>query len=234
MIRARPVNRETSPMSSVIRLGATLLLIAGSALAFGLLGLAGTARADDGCPLTDPSCMVATADQAPQDVQGTVGDTVVAGKDQVQQAASEVQGTANKTLNDVLGPSGGGPGGGADGGGGGGSGGGGSGSEDGRRTGDSRIRGAGPGIARTIGIPAGSPGEATTQHATTDLPGGRADDARTGGIVRALGETAVRVAIPLLLLLGLIVTFTAVQDRLDRRDPKLKLAPLGPDIVRFE
>ena len=229
MIRARPVNRETSPVCSVLRLGATLLLVAGSALAFGLLGLAGTARADDGCPLTDPSCVVGTADQAPQDVQGTVGDTVVAEKDQAQQAASEVQGTANKTLNDVLGPSGGGPGGGGDGGGGGGSG-----SEDGRRTGDSRIRGAGPGIARTIGIPAGSPGEATTQHATTDLPGGRADDARTGGIVRALGETAVRVAIPLLLLLGLIVTFAAVQDRLDRRDPKLKLAPLGPDIVRFE
>jgi hypothetical protein len=215
-------------MCSVIRLGATLLLVAGSALAFGLLGLVGTARADGGCPLTDPSCVVGTADQASQDVQGTVGDTVVAGKDQAQQAAGEVQGTVNKTLNDLLGPSGGGPGGGGDGGGGGGgggSGGGGGGSKDGRRTGDSRIRGAGPGIARTIGIPAGSPGEATTQHATTDLP---------GGIVRALGETAVRVAIPLLLLLGLIVTFTAVQDRLDRRDPKLKLAPLGPDIVRFE
>jgi hypothetical protein len=212
MIRLRSVTRGTSPMHAVMRLGTTLSLFAGSAFAFALLGPAGTARAADGCPLTDPSCVVSAADQT---AQGGVG---------------EVQGTVNKTLNDLLGPSGGGPGDGGDGG----RGSGGGRSEGGRGTTRSRTPGTGSGIATPIHTTGGPHGEATTLHATTDGPGGRAADAHTVGIVRALGEAAVGVAVPILLLLGLAITFTAIQNRLDRRDPKLKLAPLGPDVLRFE
>jgi hypothetical protein len=31
----------------------------------------------------------------------------------------------------------------------------------------------------------------------------------------------------------IVVAFVAVQNRLDRRDPKLALAPIGPDVLTF-
>lgn len=78
-----------------------------------------------------------------------------------------------------------------------------------------------PGIGPGIGPPAAPPaGDVTV---TTD-----------GERLRALAVDLARTAwLPLLLLL-LLVIYLAVQDRLDRDDPKLALAPMHPDpLVHF-
>jgi hypothetical protein len=36
------------------------------------------------------------------------------------------------------------------------------------------------------------------------------------------------------MLAALVMAFAIVQDRLDRKDPKLALAPLEPDILTFQ
>jgi hypothetical protein len=46
-----------------------------------------------------------------------------------------------------------------------------------------------------------------------------------GGLVRSLAIV--------LAMLGLAVAFVAIQDRLDRNDPRLALAPVDSDVVRF-
>jgi hypothetical protein len=48
----------------------------------------------------------------------------------------------------------------------------------------------------------------------------------------ALGGVARSLAI-VLTLFGLAVAFVAIQDRLDRADPKLALAPVESDVVEF-
>lgn len=68
---------------------------------------------------------------------------------------------------------------------------------------------------------------------TTPPPGGVAVET-DGERLRALAVDLARTAwLPLLLLL-LLVVYLAVQDRLDRDDPKLALAPMHPDpLVHF-
>jgi hypothetical protein len=46
-------------------------------------------------------------------------------------------------------------------------------------------------------------------------------------------EAAKRLAFPLALAL-IVLLFVAVQNRIDRKDPKLALAPVAPDLLRFE
>jgi hypothetical protein len=50
--------------------------------------------------------------------------------------------------------------------------------------------------------------------------------------IESLGIEAV-LAFPLALAL-IVVLFVAVQNRIDRKDPKLALAPVAPDLLRFE
>jgi hypothetical protein len=50
--------------------------------------------------------------------------------------------------------------------------------------------------------------------------------------IRSLGIEAV-LAFPLALAL-IVLLFVAVQNRIDRKDPKLALAPVAPDLLRFE
>jgi hypothetical protein len=50
--------------------------------------------------------------------------------------------------------------------------------------------------------------------------------------IRSLGIEAV-LAFPLALTL-IVLLFVAVQNRIDRKDPKLALAPVAPDLLRFE
>jgi hypothetical protein len=76
----------------------------------------------------------------------------------------------------------------------------------------------------------GQPG--STDEAVTDaLRGPRPERtaARSGG---TLGAVARSVGI-VLALLGLAAAFVAIQDRLDRNDPRLALAPVESDIVEF-
>ena len=58
-------------------------------------------------------------------------------------------------------------------------------------------------------------------------------DRTTGSSLRdALGGVARSLAI-VLALFGLAVAFVAIQDHLDRDDPRLALAPVDPDVVEF-
>jgi hypothetical protein len=78
--------------------------------------------------------------------------------------------------------------------------------------------------------PTGHPG--STDEAVTDASRGPRPErtaARSGG---TLGAVARSVGI-VLALLGLAAAFAAIQDRLDRNDPRLALAPVESDIVEF-
>jgi hypothetical protein len=48
-----------------------------------------------------------------------------------------------------------------------------------------------------------------------------------------LPEAAAGIAISLLIVLGAVLLFMTIQARLDRRDPKLALAPVTADVVTF-
>ena len=53
------------------------------------------------------------------------------------------------------------------------------------------------------------------------------------GIGRMAADIGHRLALPLALLLALVVAFVAMQDRLDRTDPRLHLASLDEEVTRF-
>jgi len=58
-----------------------------------------------------------------------------------------------------------------------------------------------------------------------------------GGLFDRIGSLAIQaaeaLAFPLALAL-IVLLFVAVQNRIDRKDPKLALAPVAPDLLRFE
>jgi hypothetical protein len=57
------------------------------------------------------------------------------------------------------------------------------------------------------------------------------------GLFERIGSLAIQaaeaLAFPLALAL-IVLLFVAVQNRIDRKDPKLALAPVAPDLLRFE
>lgn len=58
-----------------------------------------------------------------------------------------------------------------------------------------------------------------------------------GGLFDRIGPGAIQVAKALafpLALAVIVLLFVAVQNRIDRKDPKLALAPVAPDLLRFE
>jgi hypothetical protein len=73
-------------------------------------------------------------------------------------------------------------------------------------------------------------GSSVLPHPASDADGPRV----TGGgrVGAALGAIARSVAI-VLTLFGLTVAFAAIQDRFDRSDPRLSLAPTRSDVVTF-
>lgn len=67
--------------------------------------------------------------------------------------------------------------------------------------------------------------------------GPRGDDPFVSDPRDGLGSVlagAARSTLVVLLLLGLTLVFVAIQNRLDRDDPKLALAQVRPDVLRFE
>jgi hypothetical protein len=99
------------------------------------------------------------------------------------------------------------------------------------RGGRDAVRGAvggrdpdGPGVS-SIPAPVISAASGVAPSGSDDRTAGN----RVGG---TLGSVARGFAI-LLALFGLAVAFVAIQDRLDRRDPKLALAPVESDVVEF-
>ena len=63
-------------------------------------------------------------------------------------------------------------------------------------------------------------------------PPERGERATGSGLGEALGGVARSLAI-VLALFGLAVAFVAIQDHLDRNDPRLALAPVDSDVVEF-
>jgi hypothetical protein len=82
----------------------------------------------------------------------------------------------------------------------------------------------GPGLTR---IP-----QAVISATSGVAPSGTEDRTVENRLGGTLGGFARGFAI-LLALFGLAVAFVAVQDRLDRHDPRLALAPVGSDVVEF-
>jgi hypothetical protein len=195
-------------------------VIVGAGLALLAAGPVASAGADP-CPLTDPLCVIET----PED---TVDQTVDAVKDQAGTAVDTVQ----KTVKDLTDP--------ADdpGGGGGGAGnddqqGSGKGNGSDRRGPDGRSTPPNVGVVPTTGT------GGTTLVPTTvgeNVPVAQIDEETpilSRDLPAALREAVVGHALPLLLVMGIVVGFTMFQNHLDRRDPKLALAPLSADVLRF-
>jgi hypothetical protein len=93
----------------------------------------------------------------------------------------------------------------------------------GRRVADGRGP-DGPGLTGPFG-----PGISAASGIAPPERGGRATGS---GLGKALGGVARSLAI-VLALFGLAVAFVAIQDHLDRNDPRLALAPVDSDVVEF-
>jgi hypothetical protein len=181
------------------------------------------AHADTCAPL-DLECLA-------QQGGDTLGGAVDKGKDAVDGGTGTVGGIvqqAKDTVDGVVNPGGGGSGGGTGGGSGGGSGGASGGDKGGKRhhagpVGSSPARG----FTSTLNTT-----PATTNDATKATVGAH----RRSTVLRSIGGTVVRTAKQLsfpLILAVIVALFVAIQNRVDRNDPKLALAPLTPDRMRF-
>jgi hypothetical protein len=207
-------------MESMSRLLAGVF-VAGAASAM-LLGSAGVATAAD-CPITDLSCLQNQLD----DVQQTVDDTVSGTRDDAATALDTVVSTVGGLtdpaggLPDPIGqpPGGGGPG--AHHGGG-----------VGHQSANGPVQPAGPATGPTVLTREGGTltqiGTAINGH--EDASPADATDRSAGTRLR---EAAAGIAISLLIVLGAVLLFMMIQARLDRRDPKLALAPVTADVVTF-
>jgi len=201
---------------------------------------AAPAHADD-CPPLDVSCVAGDVVDGVDDVvEGTV-DTV---SDTVDPIAEE---TTN-TVDELLGggqdnpPAGGGDGGGngdGQGGAGGGHGSRGGGNGQGHRHGsaspsshDAGLLGLGSATRPPIALGTGSGGSYGTSTAPASGPA-----AEQPGLPHRIAATAAGAAKSLAIVLVLLlaaVGFVLIQDRLDRKDPRLALAPLQSDVARFD
>jgi hypothetical protein len=70
-------------------------------------------------------------------------------------------------------------------------------------------------------------------HAEASAPSTGAGTDGSFGVGRLAADIGHRMALPLAFLLALVVAFVAMQNRLDRTDPRLHLASLDEDVSRF-
>lgn len=192
-----------------------------------LLLIASPAAADP-CALTDPDCITETVDEtvttAKDAIAGgeeTVDETAGGVGEAVEEAAASVVGKVKEVIDGLLGdgekePGGGGP----------------------RRhhqapranrSHGERDRGEAQPAPRRL-----EPREPSIDAVflTADgVPGAgpAAREGRTGGI----GAAARRLAFPAFLAV-LVLAFLVIQNRLDRQDPRLASAPLGPELLTFD
>jgi len=202
------------------------VLVIGAALSIMLLGPLGVAVAQD-CPITDPTCAIDSVDDTVGDVQKTVDDTTSTAKDEIAATTDRVK----ATVDELTGAGGGQPPGGGNGDG--------SNGHDGGAKHDGG--GSNGGSAHPVGTVAGASilarlGGTLALFDTSAQGRPESTDAsshRTPGVGTRLREAATGIALSLLVVLGAVLVFTAIQGRLDRRDPKLSLAPLTADVVTF-
>ncbi len=201
-----------------------------------------SARAQS-CAPTDLTCTVDQVGRAAQDVADDPGGTAHDGVDTAVGTGQDVIDTAHDTTKDAVGtvrntidqiledgadrpPTGGGDGG---------PGGGGSGHRPGGSNGPGHNPHGGVGASR----PAGGAGPVPLSP-IGDEPGVPAVDPSSQPSDRGPLPTIVAVAAGVIggvalmaVLLGAVVAFLAIQDRIDRRDPKLAMAAVGSDRVSF-
>jgi hypothetical protein len=218
----------TSGGGSTRRIGATRAralrgtVIVGAGLALLAAGPVASAFADP-CPMTDPLCVIETAD-----------DTVDQPVETVKDHAGTTVDTVRKTVKDLTDPA-------DDPGGGGGGGGGGNDDGEGAGKGNGSDRRDPDGRSTPTGVGIGS--EAVTGGTTLVpttvgevVPVVQLDEEApilSRDLPAALREAVVGLALPLLLVMAIVVGFTMFQNHLDRQDPKLALAPLSRDVLRF-
>jgi hypothetical protein len=199
------------------------------------LALAAPALADDVCDPLDVSCVATdTAGSGQQTVTDTAG--TVTGT--VKPVVDDPQGTVDHILHGTVNPPGGGGGGGGGTGGGGGSGTGGDHPGDHVTAGQSGGNGQhvtrGPQHPRSIGGPSAGPHPTGSTPNAASIPVTVAKDpVLADGFAGAAAHVVARSLGVVLALLAVAVGFVMVQDRLDRRDPKLTLAPVQTEMMGF-
>jgi len=192
-----------------------------------------------GCPLTDPGCVIETVDDVVEPVTDPVVDQVDQVVDPVTEVTDPVVGTIGGVINgveDTVGPivdvteppaqghsdvgpdPGTGPGAPPD------------------DSGDGRSdAGSGSFVERPIPPPALVGGafipSLESVRPVSDVRIGASPPTERSGVSF---ENVVKGLVAFPLALALIVgTFLLAQNRLDRRDPRLALAPVGPDVLDF-
>jgi hypothetical protein len=197
------------------------------------LALAAPAFADDVCDPLDATCVVTGTAGSGQD---QVTDTVDTVTGTVKPVVDDPQGTVDRILHGTVNPPGGGGGGGGIGGG---AGGGTGGDQPGGHGTAGRPGGTGPHVVRPQqpgsvgGRPAGPHPTGPTPD-TSSVPVTVAKDpVFADGFAGAAAHVVTRSLGVVLALLAVAVGFVTVQDRLDRRDPKLTLAPVQTEMMEF-
>ena len=190
----------------------------------------GAATAQAACPVLDPSCVI---EETVDDGVGLVEDAVDGIETPVDEVLEPVEGVVDPVVDTILGTVddviGGGeqpqpPGG--TGNGGGGRPGGHQAQPDQSRAPDRRLVDiAGPRVHERPEI-----GRVFAPIPIAEATGSPADG--SGRVGAAIGAVARSLAI-VLALFGLTLAFAAIQDRLDRNDPRLSLAPVRSDVVTF-
>ena len=198
------------------------MLMAASSVVLALVFASPVWAAD--CPPSDPTCLTgdldATASGSVTDVTGEVGNAVDDPGGTVDPVVNDVVNEVNRLTGTGEPPPGGG-GGGQTGNGGGG---------PGNGAGDGGAGLSGPRLQSGSGLPSSTVLLATSA-ADRGVPidgGPTLRDRVTAAVAAAARSIAV-----VLMLLGVAIGFVLVQDRLDRKDPKLALAPVGSDVVLF-
>jgi len=194
-----------------------------------LLVLMASPAAADPCAVTDPECLTDTVETTVDAVEKTVGsaeETVDEGAEEVSQTVddttTEVVGQVGTVIDGLLGKGGetdpGGRGDGKDE------------HEAGRPAGKGRRLEPGP-VTRRLEPRDPSVTTFPTQAAVYREPVGSPPGAdRAGGTI---GAAAKQLAFPALLAM-MVLAFLVIQNRMDRTDPRLASAPLGPELLTFE
>jgi hypothetical protein len=196
------------------------------------LALAAPAFADDVCDPLDVTCVVTGTAGSGQE---TVTDTVDTVTGTAKPVVDDPQGTVDHILHGTVNPPGGGGGGG-----GGGTGSGNTGGDQPASHGTGgRPGGTGPHVARpqqprSVGGQSAGPHPTGSTPDTSSIP---VTVAKAPVLADGFAGVAAHVVAPslgvVLALLAVTVGFVMVQDRLDRRDPKLTLAPVQTEMIGF-
>jgi hypothetical protein len=207
------------PRRSLLR--SIRLVLSVTMVVAGMLFLLSTPLAQAACPPTDPQCIADEQLQPPSapSVPGPVDDAVNSARDRVDNMVDRVTTTIDRLVDPGKDPGGGGGGGGG-----------------GPRTEPPVAPGR---DAPAPGIP-GTPAFVVSEAASPDAgpvrstPVARRHEPGVLGRIGGLAlETARQLGFPLALAL-IVIAFAMLQNYLDRKDPKLALAPVRPEVMRFE